>query len=47
MQFVPSVSAYVVFALVIPANQGHAEAGFGHWRRATETPFNLVLEARA
>jgi SAM-dependent methyltransferase len=23
-----------------------AEAGFGHWRRATETPFNLVLEAR-
>jgi 2-polyprenyl-3-methyl-5-hydroxy-6-metoxy-1,4-benzoquinol methylase len=24
-----------------------AEAGFGHWRRATETPFNLVLEARA
>jgi SAM-dependent methyltransferase len=22
------------------------EAGFGHWRRATETPFNLVLEAR-
>jgi SAM-dependent methyltransferase len=24
-----------------------AEAGFGHWRRATESPFNLVLEARA
>ncbi|HEX3278654.1 MAG TPA: hypothetical protein VHR40_09035, partial [Thermoleophilaceae bacterium] len=24
-----------------------AEAGFGHWRRAAETPFNLVLEARA
>jgi SAM-dependent methyltransferase len=24
-----------------------ANAGFGHWRRATETPFNLVLEARA
>jgi SAM-dependent methyltransferase len=23
-----------------------AEAGFGHWRRAAETPFNLVLEAR-
>ncbi|MBI5106954.1 MAG: class I SAM-dependent methyltransferase [Solirubrobacterales bacterium] len=23
------------------------EAGFGHWRRAAETPFNLVLEARA
>lgn len=22
------------------------EAGFGHVRRATETPFNLVLEAR-
>ena len=27
--------------------QVFAEAGFGHWRRATETPFNLVLEARA
>jgi SAM-dependent methyltransferase len=24
-----------------------AEAGFGHRRRAAETPFNLVLEARA
>jgi hypothetical protein len=24
-----------------------AAAGFDHWRRATETPFNLVLEARA
>jgi SAM-dependent methyltransferase len=24
-----------------------AEAGFGHWRRAAETPFNLILEARA
>jgi hypothetical protein len=24
-----------------------AEAGYGHWRRATETPFNLSLEARA
>jgi SAM-dependent methyltransferase len=24
-----------------------AEAGFGRWRRAMETPFNLVLEARA
>jgi hypothetical protein len=24
-----------------------AEAGFGHLRRAAETPFNLVLEARA
>jgi 2-polyprenyl-3-methyl-5-hydroxy-6-metoxy-1,4-benzoquinol methylase len=24
-----------------------AEAGFGQWRRAAETPFNLVLEARA
>jgi len=24
-----------------------AEAGFGHWRRAGETPFNLILEARA
>jgi hypothetical protein len=24
-----------------------AQAGFGHWRRASETPFNLVLEARA
>jgi SAM-dependent methyltransferase len=24
-----------------------AEAGYGHWRRATESPFNLVLEARA
>ncbi len=23
-----------------------AEAGFGHWRRAAETPFNLILEAR-
>ena len=23
------------------------EAGFTHWRRAAETPFNLVLEARA
>ncbi|MGC1165909.1 MAG: class I SAM-dependent methyltransferase [Solirubrobacterales bacterium] len=23
-----------------------AEAGFSHWRRAAETPFNLVLEAR-
>ncbi|MGZ5362518.1 MAG: SAM-dependent methyltransferase, partial [Solirubrobacterales bacterium] len=23
------------------------DAGFGHWRRAAETPFNLVLEARA
>ncbi|GAA4402050.1 hypothetical protein GCM10023089_04510 [Quisquiliibacterium transsilvanicum] len=23
------------------------EAGFGHFRRATQTPFNLVLEARA
>ncbi len=23
------------------------EAGYGHWRRAAETPFNLVLEARA
>jgi hypothetical protein len=22
------------------------EAGFTHWRRATQTPFNLVLEAR-
>jgi SAM-dependent methyltransferase len=22
------------------------EAGFEHWRRATETPFNLILEAR-
>ena len=22
------------------------EAGFSHFRRATETPFNLVLEAR-
>ena len=24
-----------------------AEAGFTHWRLAEETPFNLVLEARA
>jgi SAM-dependent methyltransferase len=24
-----------------------AEAGFGHWRRAAATPFNLILEARA
>jgi SAM-dependent methyltransferase len=24
-----------------------AQAGYGHWRRATETPFNLILEARA
>lgn len=24
-----------------------AEAGFGHWRRAVATPFNLILEARA
>jgi SAM-dependent methyltransferase len=24
-----------------------ADAGFGHWRRAAESPFNLVLEARA
>jgi SAM-dependent methyltransferase len=24
-----------------------AEAGFGHWRRAAESPFNLVLEARS
>jgi SAM-dependent methyltransferase len=24
-----------------------AEAGFGHWRRAAESPFNLILEARA
>jgi SAM-dependent methyltransferase len=24
-----------------------AEAGYGHWRRAAETPFNLILEARA
>jgi SAM-dependent methyltransferase len=24
-----------------------AEAGFTHWRRAEQTPFNLVLEARA
>jgi hypothetical protein len=24
-----------------------AEAGFRHWRRAAETPFNLVLEARS
>ena len=24
-----------------------ADAGFGHWRRAAETPFNLILEARA
>jgi len=24
-----------------------AEAGFSHWRRAAESPFNLVLEARA
>jgi SAM-dependent methyltransferase len=24
-----------------------ARAGYGHWRRATETPFNLILEARA
>jgi predicted O-methyltransferase YrrM len=24
-----------------------AQAGFGHWRRAAESPFNLVLEARA
>ena len=24
-----------------------AEAGFTHWRRAAESPFNLVLEARA
>ncbi|MEP6503951.1 MAG: SAM-dependent methyltransferase, partial [Betaproteobacteria bacterium] len=23
-----------------------AKAGFAHFRRATETPFNLVLEAR-
>jgi hypothetical protein len=23
-----------------------AETGFGHWRRAAETPFNLILEAR-
>jgi 2-polyprenyl-3-methyl-5-hydroxy-6-metoxy-1,4-benzoquinol methylase len=23
------------------------EAGFGHWRKAAETPFNLILEARA
>ncbi len=23
------------------------EAGFGHFRRATETPFNIVYEARA
>ena len=23
------------------------DAGYGHWRRAAETPFNLVLEARA
>jgi hypothetical protein len=22
------------------------EAGFGHWRKAAETPFNLILEAR-
>jgi SAM-dependent methyltransferase len=24
-----------------------AQAGYGHWRRASESPFNLVLEARA
>ena len=24
-----------------------AEAGFSHWRLAEQTPFNLVLEARA
>jgi SAM-dependent methyltransferase len=24
-----------------------AEAGFGHWQRAAESPFNLILEARA
>jgi SAM-dependent methyltransferase len=24
-----------------------AEAGYGHWRKAAETPFNLILEARA
>jgi SAM-dependent methyltransferase len=27
--------------------QVFAEAGFGHWRRASESPFNLILEARA
>ena len=24
-----------------------AHAGFSHWRRAAESPFNLVFEARA
>jgi hypothetical protein len=24
-----------------------AQAGYSHWRLATETPFNLILEARA
>jgi SAM-dependent methyltransferase len=27
--------------------QVFTDAGFGHWRRAAETPFNLILEARA
>ena len=26
---------------------GHLHAGFSHVRRATDTPFNLILEARA
>jgi hypothetical protein len=39
--------------LVLGAQAGEArlasvlqKAGFSHFRRATETPFNLVLEAR-
>jgi len=32
--------------LLVPAEPGQAERGFGSVRRAAETPFNRVLEAR-
>jgi hypothetical protein len=30
-----------------PGSPMSAEAGFTHWRLAEQTPFNLILEARA
>jgi hypothetical protein len=46
-----SLSQEVGLGLGAPAGEAmlravFAEAGFGHFRRATETPLNLIIEPR-
>jgi len=43
----PVGSAFPEKRLTLADRRKREEAGFGHFRRATQTPFNLVFEARA